>query len=329
MGKELINDPLMNQDVWSLKKLGYSEEECRLSGHHNLYFENFSLSWLKILTKLTIKVMLMEKKSLSTIYDRNQYLKKLDKFLIFKLSLNPHELTDSILQEFIDQEGSKYRQATISYIARLWTEEQWFKINFIGRKFKQKPINIRIIPEEVLYQIYNNFALFPTPLERLFRLQLVLGCRISELLIMPRSCLKKEGEQWFLLRWIGKLKHWRFYQIHPLVVELIQEQQQFINTQFGEDSHFDKLFCKLSTATMDGAKRGKRFQVNPVYLPELLSNSLIYRWLRDFGDEADLRDKDGKRFYLTSHMFRRTKASIMAHCEVEDEYIAAVLGHTE
>jgi hypothetical protein len=26
-------------------------------------------------------------------------------------------------------------------------------------------------------------------------------------------------------------------------------------------------------------------------------------------------------------MFRRTKASIMAHCEVEDEYIAAVLGH--
>jgi len=66
LGKELINDPLMNQDVWSLKKLGYSEEECRLSGHHNLYFENFSLSWLKILTKLTIKVMLIKKKSLST-----------------------------------------------------------------------------------------------------------------------------------------------------------------------------------------------------------------------------------------------------------------------
>jgi hypothetical protein len=27
-------------------------------------------------------------------------------------------------------------------------------------------------------------------------------------------------------------------------------------------------------------------------------------------------------------MFRRTKASIMAYCEIEDEYIAAVLGHT-
>lgn len=49
--------------------------------------------------------------------------------------------------------------------------------------------------------------------------------------------------------------------------------------------------------------------------------------MRDFSQEADLKDKYGKEFVLKSHMFRRTKASIMAHCEAEDEYIAVVLGH--
>ena len=46
-----------------------------------------------------------------------------------------------------------------------------------------------------------------------------------------------------------------------------------------------------------------------------------------FSEKADLKDKHGLRFHLTSHKLRRTKASIMAYCEAEDEYIAAVLGH--
>lgn len=58
-----------------------------------------------------------------------------------------------------------------------------------------------------------------------------------------------------------------------------------------------------------------------------VSNAVIGLWLRDFSQEADLRDKHGEKFVLKSHMFRRTKASIMAHCEAEDEYIAVVLGH--
>ena len=55
---------------------------------------------------------------------------------------------------------------------------------------------------------------------------------------------------------------------------------------------------------------------------------MICNCLRDFSEKADLKDKHGNRFDLTSHKLRRTKASIMAYCEAEDEYIAAVLGHS-
>ncbi len=327
LGREWFDDPLMSQDIWSLKELGYSEEECRIIGNRCLYFDGFSLPWLKLLAKLTAKASAREQQSLGGVVMRVYHLKHLDRFLVSRSHTQPSALTDSLLQQFISETNSVYRQATVTYATRLWAEEQWLEVYFTPRKRQKPKPKIETIPEEVLHQIYEQFELFPPPLERLFRLQLVLGCRIGEILKMPRQCLKKEGNQWFLLRWVQKRKQWQFYRIHPLVAELVQEQQRFLDAQFGRDSNFDKLFCKASTAATDSASYGTRFEVKPIYLPKHLSNVVICHWLRDFSKEAKLKDKHGNKFHLTSHMFRRTKASIMAHCEAEDEYIAAVLGH--
>lgn len=322
LGQEWIKDPLMNQDVWSVKELGYTEEESKISGIRNIYFDKFSLPWLKLLAKLTAKAIVRERSSLSLVSIRVSYLKQLDNFLILEGYTQAQTLTNSLLQKFIAQKATSNRRATIAYVARLWAEEEWLTLPYISPIYKKNTPKIQTIPEEVLYQIYEKFDLFPPPLERLFRLQLVLACRIREVLTIPRHCIKKENNQWFLMRWVAKHKHWRFNQIHPLVAELVIEQQRFLDAQFGSDSEFDKLFCQ--TFPLPGKKR---FQAEFVYMPELISNAVIGLWLRDFSQEADLKDKYGKEFMLKSHMFRRTKASIMAHCEAEDEYIAVVLGH--
>ena len=327
LGQEWSNNPLLNQDIWSVEELGYTEEESKIRGTRNLHFEEFSWSWLKLLAKLTVLASAREKCSLSTVTKRVSYLKQLEQFLVTEGYSQPELLTDSVLQKFVATGGKKDRQATIVYITKLWAEEQWLRLSYTPRKRKRETPKIKVVPEEVLHQIYENFDLFPPPLERLFRLQLVLGCRIGELLTMPRQCLKQEGEKWFLLRWVEKRKHWRFHQIHFAVAELVREQQKFLDKQFSRDSDFDKLFCKLSAAKRDGADGGKRLEVEPVYIPEILRKNIIYNWIKAFNEKAYLKDKHGKRFKLTSHMFRRTKASIMAYCEAEDEYIAAVLGH--
>ena len=327
LGQEWIDDPLFNQDIWALTDLGYSQEDCALNNKRNLYFKDISLPWLKLLTKLTIKSSAREKHCLGTLKERVIYLKQFNNFLISKGYNNPELLTDSLLQEFITQGNQKARRKIIAHAAKIWSEEQWLKLTFTCPKYKPTTPKIETIPEEVLYQIYENFDLLPPPLERLFRLQLVLGSRIGEILKMPRQCLKKEDDKWFLLRWVGKRKHWRFSRIHPLVAELVQEQQKFLDTKFSENNDFDKLFCRLSTAICDGAKVGGRFEVEPIYLPESMNEMLIQRWLQAFREKIDLKDKYGNRFNLTSHQFRRTKASIMAYLETEDEYIAAILGH--
>ena len=53
LGQEWIDNPLLNKDVWSLEELGYSKDELNMRGAKNLHFEDFYLSWLKLLTKLT------------------------------------------------------------------------------------------------------------------------------------------------------------------------------------------------------------------------------------------------------------------------------------
>jgi integrase len=200
LGQEWINNPLLNQDVWSVEKLGYSEEESKIQGTRNLYFEEFSLPWLKLLTKLTVLASVREKVSLSSVSKRINYLKQFDKFLVSEGYNQPELITDSLLQKFVTTKSRGNRQATIAYVSKLWAEEQWLRLPYTPRKYGRKTPQIETIPEEVLHQIYENFDLFPPPLERLFRLQLVLGCRIGEMLRMPRQCLKKEGGQWFLLK---------------------------------------------------------------------------------------------------------------------------------
>lgn len=329
LGEKWLNDPLMNQDVWPLTQLGYSAEECQMRGGWNIYYVSFKLLWLKLLAKLTTKAGIRQKQSISSVEKRVFCLRQLDDFLRVRKCDRPEHLSNSLLQDFISEKDSKNRATVMAYVTNLWREEQWLKLSYTHRLTKKNTPKIEIIPEEVLYQVYENFDLFPPPLERMFRLQLVLGCRIGELLMIPRQCLQKENDKWFLLRWIAKYKYWKSYQISPLVAELIQEQQKFLTTQFGDDSDFDKLFCRVSSATRSSTVKGigKRFEKRTIYSPEVMTTSIVSGWLQNFVQKADLKDKFGQTFDLQTHMFRRTKASIMKHCETEDEYIAVILGH--
>lgn len=338
LGKKYIDDPLLKKDIWSLTELGYSEEDCTIQQIRCIYFNKFALEWLKLLAKLTTKARVRQRHAPSGVVMTVRVLCQLDNFLVAQTCLQPDNLTSDLLQQFITGSGYSNRVRILAYAIRLWSEENWLNLKFIPPRVKRKNPKIEVIPEEVLYQVYEKFDLLPPPLERLLRLQLALGCRIGDILKMPRYCLKQEADQWFLLRWIEKVKKWQFYRVHPLIAELVREQQKFLNEKF-EDTDFDKLFCWLSVKNSDTkrvslnsegqfVKGFLRFTVKPVYRPQLLSQQSINRWLKAFSEIANLKDKYGNHFVLASHMFRRTKASIMAYCEAEDEYIATVLGHT-
>ena len=76
IGLDLANDPLMNLDIWSVIAIGYTEEESNIMGVRNIYFEDFSLPWLKLLAKLTAKASIREKCSLDTTGMRIRILRQ-------------------------------------------------------------------------------------------------------------------------------------------------------------------------------------------------------------------------------------------------------------
>ena len=130
LGQEWIHDPLMNKDVWSVEELGYTKEESKIVGTRNIYFEEFSLPWLKLLTKLTIKASVREKCSLRVVSNRIIYLRQFSKFLVIKGYVSPELITDNLLKEFIYLGCINKRQSTIAYITKLWAEEQWLKLPY-------------------------------------------------------------------------------------------------------------------------------------------------------------------------------------------------------
>ncbi len=336
LGVQLLQHPLMAQDIWPLTALGCSKDELNIRRRQNLYFQKFSLIWLKQLAKLTVLQQFNEQKSIEWVLGTISVLGNLDIYLRQQGWSRAEDLCDSLLKEFISSShvssaGSARKTSLLGSAIRLWSEESWLSISFVPPKIPKKEPKVITIPEEVLHQIYENLFLFPPMLERLFRLQLALGCRIGELQRMPRKCLKQEGEKWYLKRWIEKRKKWEFIQIHPSVAEIIQMQQRFLEALFGADLDFDYLFCSLAVSPGQPSKRmqhaRKRFELEPVYGLKPLPTSIIGNWLVHFSKKAELRDKNGNRFNVQSHMFRRTKATIMGYCETEDEFIAAILGH--
>lgn len=200
LGSQWVDDPLMQQDVWPLTALGFDEEQCRVLGERNVHFTRITLPWLKYLAKLTARARARERCSFDRIITETNCLTHLNEFLLAHGCSQPAGITESLLKAFILAGNKGHRYRTLVFATRLWAEEGWLTLPFTPMRMRKPTPKVETIPEEVLHQIYEQLDLFPPPLERLFRLQIALGCRISEMLLMPRHCLKQEGERWFLLR---------------------------------------------------------------------------------------------------------------------------------
>ena len=328
LGQRFTDHHLLSKDIWSLEELGFSEEALALVHARNIYFEEFNLPWLKFLAKLTILVLSSETDSIDYVIAESTYLKKFDQFLVKNGFTVPELITNKVLNDFIHESKAKQnKQTTISYATKLWREEGWLNLDYLQKRIKRPEPKVKTIPEAILLKFYENLDLFPEPLERLLRLQIALGYRISEMLLLPQQCLKQEGDKWYLKKWIAKRKKWEFIEVHPTVAEVVRAQQRFLEEQFGDLFEFDYLFCKIHIPNKFREKGHSRFKAEVKYYPKILTRELVNIWIKDFRKEANLVDENGKEFELTSHMLRRTMASTMANCDVPDVLIAAILGH--
>lgn len=200
------------------------------------------------------------------------------------------------------------------------TVNDWFDVppHLIRKEDYQteiKPLP-RYIPEEVTRQINQHIDTLPAPIMRIILVMQECGLRIGELCQLPFDCLKQDTKE----RYFVQFRRWKMKKetTLPISIELskvIQEQQQYIRNNLGEE--YEYLFC--------GRSGGNNKCFPPVSRPMTMQS--FVDCLRKLAEEFDIRDKSGKRWHFQSHQFRHTVGTRMINNGVPQHIVQRYLGH--
>ena len=339
--RQLLNNPLLAKDNWSLSQDLYLETPSHRK-FSTLDFTDYAQDWLKIAVKLYTLLRVSSGTSASTIQRDVYNLQKFDSFLKEQYVYNIEQINNEIFENFdYYLRSKKLKSATIHrYYATLVVFfdtcrlEGWFDVNtywFKGRRKRFYPNNdeVNYIPEEVWNQLDLNLHYLPEPIQRMILLIRTTGIRVGELLNMPYDCLRKRGSQWRLRMTTEKYEIEDELPIPEDLAVIIKEQQLYITEIFSDN--YKNLFCtskaggwKTLTKNSNGTVLDE--MVFEPY-PEIMPNCLFNLWLNRLAKKYEIRDNQGEIWHFTSHQFRRTIATIMTNLGVRDLIIQKYLRH--
>jgi len=164
----------------------------------------------------------------------------------------------------------------------------------------------RYIPNEVLLQLNQHIELFPVPIMRMVLILQEAGMRISELCTMPFECLMQDASgDWFLRYYQAKMSKEHSIPLTRESVAVIQEQQQAVRSEFGQDVAF--LF--------------------PNAEGQPLKQQTFVRALNRLAYQKKICNAAGSPYNFQSHQFRHTVGTRMINNGVPQHIVQRYLGH--
>jgi hypothetical protein len=144
------------------------------------------------------------------------------------------------------------------------------------------------------------------------------GLRVGELLELPVDCLKFDAQGNPYIQYMN----WKMSKedTKPIFFELskvIQEQQEYIGQYL--DPGFQYLFC----ARTGRKQRQNKFEPKP----EVMTDQVFIKFLKQLAQEFDIQDKSGKFWNFQTHQFRHTVGTRMVNLGVPVHIIQRYLGH--
>ena len=305
-----MKDAKLERDIWDIRQdLPTLAEEAQILGRRTISFKAISLPWLKELTKLSVLVAVGNRRwSLSRLLTILSVTNNFSKWLVEQGYVTPSLLTLQIVQQWA-QDKSEFSVPQLSGLLSVLRELGCiqFQVNGLRRNLTKPP---RIIPEEVKYKLDIALEQLDKPIYLVFKLHAALGTRSSEISRIPLDCLRwRKGVPQIRLC-TGKQDNSKQEQDLPEeLVSLVQQQQVFVRQEFGES--FPWLFSNW-------VRKEKGFQCRASWSPifkyreEQLKavggklNNLLKRLI----ENNDIRTHDGSLAHVTTHMYRRTYATV-------------------
>lgn len=303
------------KEIWDVRNIGIKYNKT--SGNHTLNFKSITQDWLKILTKNFIKYHL-SKHSFSTANNKLNALKHFSNFIEKETEISCiEELNQHIIFNFKNYISSLkistgYKSLILCGVRdfiETGTYEEWFVLHeaiYVDIPKLDITKSARYIPKNVLKQLNHHLSELREDISRIVLILQVCGMRISEALLLPFSCLSRDVEGDYFLRYYQeKLKKKHSIPVPKEVVEIIEEQKKYVINKYGQKT--DYLFpSKLNKPILT-----KNFNEN----------------LNRLAIKKNIIDDNGNIFHFHSHQFRHTVGTSLINLGVPQHIVQKYLGH--
>ncbi|MBD2436591.1 site-specific integrase [Nostoc sp. FACHB-110] len=323
-----IADVRLQRDIWNIwQDLPPLRGNAHRQARKSISFEGIALDWLKELVKLTVLIAVGNRKwLLGYVVSIINATKKFSGWLVKQGYVTPSALSPQVVQQWVNANPSQ--KSPISGL--FYTLKQLGFIQFKIETKSQRDNQVKlpkIIPEEVKYKIDIAFGQLDKPINLVFKLHETLGTRTSEIAKIPLDCLRCRKEVARIRLCTGKQDDIEQEQDIPEeLILLVQEQQAFVRQQFGNE--FPWLFPNwivlqegFPAKVWPPTFRYKQEQIKSIGRK---MNLLLKRLI----EENNIRTNDGRLAYVTTHMFRRTYATLADRMGKRPDLIQQGLRHT-
>lgn len=308
----------MKKDVWVLENLNIPCNNCEIYSLKKLNFRNISQKIFKEEVKLVFQ-MWIKIYAVSTLKGRITAINKFSEFLYHQYPLvdSAEKITREIMEDYL------------SYNALCTKGKSSVKLNIVALKSLLEDMG-RIKENTCLQQLIINDDIpripkckFKTYTEeeqktwidaikymdeqkgRAYMLHILLGTRISEILMLQQDCLVWREDHWWIK--IESIKTKGYYK--PITDEM------------------KILIDKSITYTKEKYQNDHYVFVNDYNSKEAMKYSSIRNHLKRIIKKYDLRDRNGELFAPKTHIFRHCYATTLTQLHIDDITIARLLGH--
>ena len=330
------SSPFFNQDKWTFKEVGFSEEEIG-SGNQSLNYDKIKQDWLKVLTK---DFMLYKSKRVkpsrlcSMLMTLKKYYKHLE--MIYGLSFNLTNLLEANNIESFFNNVTDYSDASIHvYFSGLREFYAFLELkNFTPSANKIIPLDIkprheikvnpRPISTKSLEQLKNACKDNDTFIKRFLNINIEVGARANEILLLKDDSIHKSSLGWNLTRYESKSSRYITTPISDECAQVILDQIELAKAA--------RIEYQLANPDYNNCPRYKDY--SPFIFIHYYKNKFSKYVLRNVNymskkliEEYDIRDENGDLLAFTSHMLRHTVASNLVESGVNQVFVQKFLGH--
>jgi len=317
------------ENLWDLRGISSScgKEDNRIYAN----FETIHPSNFRDLVKRYIYHLCKLNKSFGIIDKDLGGLRAFSRYLAQNNIKYVEQMNREIILDFISMErtginGIRHRLSALRKFFLTGNVQGWFKIeqDIIKDEDYPKipPSHPDPIPDSVRVKIENNLHLLPSPIARMWMIAFFTAMRPSELALLKKDCLVQEGSYWKIVWQRQKTKDYHEVPITRIIAKIIQEQQEYIETLWG--NNWDNLFCHYQGLSLTDPSHPK---LQPVKKIIPCSNNPLQRAICCLIKALDIRDDNGELGKFSTRLVRSTRLTQLFEQGHDLAVVSAWAGH--